>query len=544
MGNESTEARALLEQAGPKTIHDNSYASACVSKWGELLEGIPVEHDRGYTKKATAILLENEMEHIKSFHEDTLSTNAGSFTKYIFPILRRVFPNLIANQLVSVQPMTAPVGGIFYYEKKYDDRKGTKLPQSAITNTPTDANYDGELDAGDNINQNFAKYYSSEFIDYDAICTDTGVATSGAITNASANSRVPEWSPIRAPATAGQRTFYVRVYYRMLDADAASAPTEVMAELDPTGATTNLVDNTANTNTVGTFNVTTGAWSVNAAGSAGTNSPFANNTVIYVQYFVNWELVGYTTGAEIPSISLDIALHTVQAESRKLKARWTVEAVDDLRALHGMDAEAELVSTFSNEVMLEVDREIIGDLINGAGHSIPYAYAPGIPGELESIRRLITQISAMSAEIHRTSGRAPANFLVVPPGIGGLLDQLSTHGDYASIEQNVQATSYGPVTANYGIARIGTLLRKYAVYQDPYMPSTQILVGLKGNSFIDAGYVYAPYVPLQVTPTFLDPNDFTFRKGVRTRYATRMLRPEYYGVINVTGLPVVTTSLP
>lgn len=543
MSNESTEARSLLEQSGPKTIHDNSYASGCVNKWDTLLKGIPVQHDNGYTKKATAILLENEMEHIKSFHEDTLSTNAGSFTKFIFPILRRVFPNLIANQLVSVQPMTAPVGGIFYYEKKYDGRKGSKLPQSAITNNPTDMAYEGALAAGDNINQNFAKYYSSEFIDYDDVCTDTGTATSGALTQGSANCDTPEWSPIRAPATDGQRTFYVKVYYRMLDADAASAPTEVIATLDQTGATNNLVDNTANTNTVGTFDVTTGNWSVNAAGTAGTNSPFANNTVIYIQYFVNWELVGYTAGASIPSISLDMALHTVKAESRKLKARWTVEAVDDLRALHGMDAEAELVSTFSNEVMLEVDREIIGDLINGAGHSISYTYSATTPGELESIRQLITQISAVSAEIHRTSGRAPANFLVVPPGIGGLLDQLSSHGDYASIEQNIQSTSYGPVTANYGIARIGTLLRKYAVYQDPYMPATQILVGLKGNSFIDGGYVYAPYVPLQVTPTFLDPDDFTFRKGVRTRYATKMLRPEYYGVINVSGLPSVTTSL-
>jgi len=541
MGIESTEARAILEQAGPKTIHDNSYAGACVGKWGDLLEGIPVQHDNGYTKKATAILLENEMEHIKSFHEDTLSTNAGAFTKYVFPILRRVFPNLIANQLVSVQPMTSPIGGVFYYEKKYDGRKGTKLPQAAIANNPTDMAYGGELEAGDNLNQNFAKYYSSEFNDYDAVCTDTGTATA-TLNQGSTNCAVTDWSPIRANGTAGQRTFYVKAFFRCNDADNANAPTEVEATMNDAG---NLIDdlNPSGTQVCGTFDVTNGQWAVTPLGSGGSASNFTNNTVIYFQYFVNWELVGYTDGAEIPSISLDIALHTVQAESRKLKARWTVEAVDDLRALHGMDAEAELVSTFSNEVMLEVDREIITDLVNGAAHSIPYTYAPGIPGEIESIRQLITQISALSAEIHRTSGRAPANFIVVPPGIGGLLDQLSTHGDFASIEQNVQAASYGPVTANYGIARIGTLLRKYAVYQDPYMPANQILVGLKGNSFIDAGYVYAPYVPLQVTPTFLDPNDFTFRKGVRTRYATRMLRPEYYGTITVSGLPVVTTTL-
>jgi len=541
MSNQATEARALLEQAGPKTVHDQSYAGACMAKWGELLEGIPTKGDNGYTKKVTALLLENEMEHIKSFTEDTLSTNAGAFTKYVFPILRRVFPNLIANQLVSVQPMTSPVSGIFYYEKKYDDRKGTKIPQGSISNNPTDMNYDGKLNADDNVNQNFAKYYSSEFIDYDDTCTDTGTSTA-TLNQGSANCRVTEWSPIRANGTAGQRTFYVKAYYRCNDADNANTPTEVIATMDDSG---NLIDdlNPSGTQNVGSFDVTTGNWAITPLGSGGSASNFTNNTVIYFQYFVNWELVGYTDGAEIPSISLDIALHTVQAESRKLKARWTVEAVDDLRALHGLDAEAELVSTFSNEVMLEIDREIVTELINGAAHSANYTYSSTTPGEVESIRQMVTQISAISAEIHRTSGRAPANFLVVSPAVGGLLDQLSTHGDFASIEQNVQSPSYGPLTSNFGIARIGTLLRKWAVYQDPYMTGDQVLIGLKGNNFLDAGYVYAPYVPLQVTPTFLDPNDFTFRKGVRTRYATRMLRPEYYGVLNVSGLPTVTSNL-
>jgi len=531
------EARELMERSGQHTIHDNGYANACVTKWGQLLEGIETRHDKGYTKKATAILLENEMEHIKSFTEDTLSTNAGSFTKYVFPILRRVFPNLIANQLVSVQPMSAPVGGIFYYEKKYDDTKGTKIPQNGITGNPTDMNYSGKLSAGDNINQNFGKYYSSEFVDYDPACTDTGTSTS-TLTQASTNCAAAAWKPIRDNGTAGQRTFYVKAYFRILDADAASAPTEVVATMNNSG---NLIDD-LNSNNVGTFAIATGNWAITPLGSSGSASNFVNNTVVYFQYFVNWELVGYTTGAEVPSIGLDITLQTVQAESRKLKARWTVEAVDDLRALHGMDAEAELVSTFSNEVMLEVDREIITDLVNGAQHNASYTYNAATPGEIENIRSLITKISAVSARIHKSTNRAPANFLVVSPAVGSLMDQLSTHGDFASIEQNVQASSYGPITSNYGIARIGTLLRKYAVYQDPYMDEGTILVGLKGNSFLDAGYVYAPYVPLQVTPTFMDPNDFTFRKGVRTRYATKMLRPEYYGTVTVSGLPTVTTT--
>ena len=533
--DQELEARQLLEAAGPKSVHDKSYAAACMGKWGKVLNGIP----NGYVKKCTAILLENQMEHVKGLQEDTLSTDTGAFHKYTFPILRRVWPNLIANQLVSVQPTTSPVAAMFYYEKKFDDRKGTKIPQGGIANNPTDMAYDGELAAGDNMMQNFAKYYSSEFIDYDVACTDTGVGTA-TLNNGLGNCRVTEWSPIRTPATDGQRVFYVKAYYRMLDADAALADTPVVATLDVT--TTKFVDDQGNAD-VGTFDVAAGTWTITPLGSATTASDFTSNTVVYFQYFVNWELVGYTTGAAIPSISLEITLYTVKVESRKLKAKWTVEAVDDMRALHGLDVETEIVSTFSNDVMLEVDREIVGDLVAGAAHAAAVTYAPGVPGEIESIRAMLTKISAMSARIHKTSGRAPANFMVVGPAVQALLDQLSTHGDYASIEQNVQQTSYGPVMSNFGISRVGTLLRKWAVYVDPYMDEDKILMGLKGNNFLDAGYVYAPYVPLQVTPTFMEPNDFTFRKGVRTRYATKMLRNEYYGVITVSGLPTVTTTL-
>jgi hypothetical protein len=420
--------------------------------------------------------------------------------------------------------MTSPIGGIFYYEKKYDDRKGTKVPQFGITNTPYQNPYDGAVAAGDNINQNFARMYSSEFVDYDMVCTDT-LGGAGPLTNVSANCQLPEWKPMRAPGVDGQRTFYAKAYYRTRD-NAGAAWLDIIATLDPTGVTNNLVDQYAKI--VGTLNVTTGAWSISAFDETGVASTFHTGEGIYLQYFVNWELVGYTAGAEIPSISLDIALHTVKAESRKLKAKWTVEAVDDMRALHGMDAETELVSTFANEVMLEVDREIVDALVQGAKFAATYTYlhTPGSQGEIETIRNMITKISAVAAEIHRSSGRAPANFIVVSTAVGALLDQLSTHGDYASIEQNVQSSSYGPITSDFGIARVGTLLKRYAVYQDPYLTQNKVLIGLKGNNFLDAGFVYAPYVPMQVTPTFMDPNDFTFRKGVRTRYATRMLRPE------------------
>lgn len=536
------EARQILEEAaGKRSMHDQSYASACISKWQKLLRPIdkmdPVQDP--WNKKVTAVLLENQMTHMRSLNEDTLSTNTGYFTKYVFPILRRVWPNLIANQIVSVQPMTSPVSGIFYYEKKYTDTKGSMVPPVGPTGDPREMNYDGKLVAGTNMQQNFGRMYSSEFIDYDAVCTDTGAA-SATLNQGSANCSTTDWSPIRDNGVLGQRTFTVKAFYRILDADDGGAALDVIATMNDAGA---LIDD-ANSNNVGTFSITTGNWSITPAGSGGTASNFDANTAVYFQYYVNWEQVYQTSGAKIPSISLDITLHTVQAESRKLKARWTVEAVDDMRALHGLEVESEIVSTFSNEVMLEVDREIIDALLAGARHTATYTYSATVPGEVESIRELITKISAVSARIHKTSGRAPANFIVAPPAVVALLDQLSTHGDYASIEQNIQPTSYGPMTADYGISRVGTLLRKWVVYSDPFMAEDQILIGLKGRNFLDSGFVYSPYVPLQVTPTFMDPDDFTFRKGIRTRYATRMLRPEYYGKITVSGLPTVVTELP
>lgn len=538
----STEARALLEQAGPRTVHDAGFASACMQKWAPLLESThkqdPIQMP--YVKKVTAVLLENEMEHLKDLQEDTLSNNTGYFTKYVFPILRNVWPNLIANQIVSVQPMTSPVSGVFYYDKKYANRKGQMLTPSGPTGSPLDMNYDGELVAGTTMRKNFGRNYAREFVDYDVTCTDTGTGVA-TLSNSGSNCRLPEWSPIRDVGVEGQRTFFVKAYFSILDADDSDAVKNVVATLDTTGATNHLIDD-LNSNNVGTFNVATGAWTITPLGSAGNASDFNTHKVIYFQYFVNWELVGQTSGAKIPSVSLDITLKTVQAEDYALKADWSVQAVDDMRALHGMDVEQEIVSTFSNEVMLEVDRNILAELMAGAAHSATYTYSSSVPGEVESIREMITKISAMSARIHKTSERAPANFIVTSPAIQALLDQLSTHGDYASIEQNTQASTYGVATANYGISRVGTLLRKWAVYVDPYMEENKILIGLKGNSFLDAGYVYAPYVPLQVTPTFLDPDTQRNKKGIRTRHATRMLRAEYYGVITVSGLPSITTD--
>ena len=525
------EARRLLAEQGSGTAADAGFVQKVAHKWSPLLEGVENPWDRG----VLAILLENQMGHLKTLNEETLSTGVGSFTKYIFPILRRVFPNLIANQIVSVQPMTSAVGGIFTYEYKYGATKGTAV-------------------AGQNLIEDFQKFYSSEFVDYEVKVAAGDVNGSKTTWSGSQNptDRIPfKWLPL-APLNTS-KGYVLTIYWTN------------------GGVTKSVTDNGAGLlvgDAAGTVDYTTGGWTLDT--TVGGFTP-QNNTPIYATYFYNSELVsgtqapgaGITTSnyantnqvAAIPDINIDIALTTVTAITRKLRARWSAEAVDDLRAFHGLNAETELVAGMANEISLELDREIIGDLVAGARFSATYDLASGssIPspgsgfqwGEMESIRGLLTIIESVSANIHRFSLRAPANFLVVSPAVGAVLAQLTSHGDFMIVNRALEpqiSPSYGPMNSNFGVSRLGTLMNKYAVYQDPFLGSNgspNVLVGLKGSSFLDAGYVYAPYIPLQVTPTFLDPDDFTFRKGLRTRYAKKMLRPEYYGAITVTSLPTV-----
>ena len=531
-------ARKLLQEQR-KGIADGDYVNALVGKWGPMIGKQPMSD---YGRGITALLMENQSEHLQQLKEDaTLSTNVGSFTKYIFPVLRRVFPNLIANQIVSVQPMNAPVGAVFNYEYRYGGRKGSAVPQAGISNNPWDPTYDGQLEAGDDMIKNFGMYYSSEYNDYDQCCTNTAAAA-GALTQASANCRTPEWGPIRAPGTSGQRTFYVKAWYRALDASGTGLDATVVATLDATGSTTNLVDNYGNI--VGTFDVATGNWSINAADSAAANTTFTAGTVIYFQYFTNSELIGSsTTGAKIPDVSLHLQMNTITAEPRKLKASWSVEAAEDLKRMHGLNAESELVAGISNEIAMEIDRGILGEIYAAVAHVATYAYAPGVPGELESIRRLITQIDAVSAAIHKSTLRAPGNFIVTSPAVCALLGQLTSHGDYQKAVSQVTPPSYGPMTSNFGIQLVGTLMNKYTVYQDPYQTTNDVIVGLRGSSYLDAGFVFAPYIPLQATPTFQDPDTLENKKGLWSRYATKLLRPEYYGKVTVTNLPTVVTTL-
>ena len=495
------EARQMLQEEGRRTIADQSYVGALIRKWGDFLEGMPdrTERDR-YVLGCTAMLMENESLYLQNLDEETRTVNVGSFTKFIFPVLRRVFPNLIANEIVSVQPMTAPVGAVFFLDYVYGSSKGATTE-------------------GDVFPKDFDRDYSGEFVNGEQLATGDGT---NYVTGQNSLGGTLAWTPARALDTS--RGFSV-----------------VLRELDAsTGATLQ----EATDDGAGGFTGETTAGSVNYSNGAITGFEFdaapANGSPIKAYYYYDGEL-----NTKVPEIKLDVKKSPVEAVPRRLKALWSSEAAEDLRAFHGIDAETEIVSIIAQEIALEIDREIIQDLFaastgtTGAFDRIP----PGGISEIDHLRAMITQISTISNLIHKKTLRAPANWIVTSPEVSALLTQLTTHGDFKPIwsgDMNpgspTDAMRPRATHGQFSIYKTGTLMNKWMVYEDPFFARDKMLIGLKGGSFLESGYVWAPYVPLQVTPTFLDPSDFSFRKGLRTRYAKKLLRPDFYGQLTIQNL--------
>ena len=251
---------------------------------------------------------------------------------------------------------------------------------------------------------------------------------------------------------------------------------------------------------------------------------------------------------EMREIDIKVDSIAVTAQTRKLKAKWSPELGQDLNAYHNLDAEVELTSILSEHVALEIDREILEDLIKGAtAGTFHWSRAPGLflnkttgkelgaaaaaPDFTGNVsmwyETLIETMNDVSAQIHRKTLRGGANFVVCSPEVANVLE--FTGGFKASVTADADRGSIGAV-------KVGAISKKWDVYVDPYFIRNVILIGRKGSSFLESGYVYAPYVPLQVTPTIFGTEDFVPRKGVMTRYAKKMVRPDMYGLVIVHDL--------
>ena len=190
----------------------------------------------------------------------------------------------------------------------------------------------------------------------------------------------------------------------------------------------------------------------------------------------------------------------------------------------------------SEQVAAEIDREILRDLRKGAAWSLRWDYNGWKRLNNGSVnynqkdwnQTLITAINQISAQIHKSTLRGGANWIVVSSEISAIFDDLEYfHVSNAAPDQD---------NYNMGIERVGTLSGRYQVYRDPYFPPNTVLLGHKGSSLLDTGYVYAPYVPLQLTPTMYNPFNFTPIKGIMTRYAKKMVNNRFYGKITVDGV--------
>jgi hypothetical protein len=495
------EARQINEGT-KRSAADQSYTGALIRKWGEFLEGMPkATPAQRYTLGVAAMLFENQAEWLGGLNEETRQVNVGGFQKFIFPILRRVFPNLLANEIVSVQPMNAPIGAIFYQDLVYGTSKGATA-------------------AGAVFPRDFDRDYSSENVNGEILATGDGVNYSGA----------------GAPLASSLGFTPVRPL------DATRGYSVIVRELTPAGV---VVQEATDDGSNG-FTGAAAAGSINYSNGAITAFKFVAMPALgnSIKAFYSYDGEG---NSKVPTVGLDIKKCPIEAKARRLKAVWSSEASEDLRALHGQDAESELVGAASQEIGLEIDREVIMDLYQaatgttGAFDRVPPA---GI-NELDHLRSLITVLSTVSNLIHKKTLRAPANWIVTSPEVSALFQQLQTHGDYRPIWMsgagsplNTDVDMPRPLTQHgqFGVYKAGTLSNKWMVYEDPFFPRDKLLIGLKGDSYLNAGYAFAPYIPLQVTPTFYDPTDFTFKKGLRTRYAKKMLRPEYFGSVSIAHL--------
>jgi len=574
--------------------------AALLSKWSNtgLLEGLANEN----TKHTMARLLENQAKELLREASTMAGGDVEGFAAVAFPIVRRVFGGLVANQLVSVQPMSLPSGLIFFMDFTFS---GERLAELA----------DASLYGGGKVGQQITGGVSlsglnaeKSFYDLNnGYSSPTGSET--AVVTSFASGTWPPSAGDPWTGIAGGKTNVLKQICEYDSSFVSGTTTVAIGTLEITGTTNgtqlgnlnrdDLVAIVVSSSAGGPSTYTATANQVrrltkfSGSDGAGGYAPDRGGSVLYVvaadlaggagtaaatqaamlasQAYTfpitdNFDgtaaagdsnAIGAVVGTDawglendkgIPEIDLKVDSVSVTAVTKKLKAKWTPELGQDLNAYHNLDAEVELTSILSEQIALEIDREIMEDLIKGATASTYYwsrspglfvnrttggevgasAKAPDFTGTVsEWYETLIETCNDVSAQIHRKTLRGGANFLVTSPEVANILE--FTAGFRASVTAD----------DNKGVAgaeKVGAISKKFDVFVDPYFPRNLMLIGRKGNSFLESGYVYAPYVPLQVTPTIFGIEDFVPRKGVMTRYAKKMVRPDMYGLVVVRGL--------
>ncbi len=470
------------------------------SRWGRtgLLNGI----EDKYVRSATAVLLENQ----RLMNEvSTDTSDIAQFKRISIPLVRRIYPQLIANKIVSVQPLLGPTGLVYYLRFRYSSNKGATRGADNNGGFPGD-DANSLMQRADGT-ANLDTMFTHQGVQNEATSTDAG----GIVV---ANYSPLEHTPILPGTVTG--TVYV---------GATAVQTFIVSstgtfQFSAIGSPTVFADTVGHTATgVGvaatTLNTTTGEISLTF-----NSAPSTNNLVLSYEY--NMEC-----NQDLPEINLVIESEEIAAKTRKLKAVWSYEAQQDLRSQHNLDAEAELTAVLAQEINLEIDREVLTDLRNNAGTIAAWDFNTALGETIkEKYESLYVKIVEISAVIHRKTLRGGANWLVTSPEVASIFETATAGFAPAPSET---------FTSSLGIQYVGTVNNRWRLYKDPLFPTNQILLGYKGDSYMDSGYFYCPYVPLTQTPVVLDPESFCPRKGILTRYGKKLLREgsKFYGRMSI-----------
>ena len=517
-----------------------------IKKWEPtgLLEGIQDEQK----VNGMAVLLENQARQLIDEASSTgTSANSEEWSGVALPLVRKIFGELAAQEFVSVQPMNLPSGLIFYLDFKYgtgqagfssghnvfgvtsgsgdpnqglygagkfgysvNDTVSSQIAQTAITSSITWSDVDFEPD-----------------LSASAVSTTVGTQLK-AFDFAVSSMTAPDLEGVRAFEPTGSTAFtaYYPAYTKLLDGVAGN---EVSSAADATHIRF-IIKEAAETGgalmSVGYHKAPTDTSRGDFEASSGlTSNP--------------------ETDVDIPEIDISMRSVAIVAKTRKLKAVWTPELAQDLNAYHSVDAEAELTSLLSEYVSMEIDLEIL-DMLNLNANAKTERWSAKVGHEYNSVTKLFTEqsgnsnaytkgtwfqtlgnkIQSVSNAIHQKTLRGGANFIVVSPEIATILESIPGYATDTNGDSN--NTSYA-----MGVQKAGMLNSRFTVYKNPYQFENVVLVGFRGSNFLETGAVYAPYVPLIMTPLVYDPKNFTPRKGVMTRYAKKIVRPEFYGKVIV-----------
>ena len=551
---------SLLESSNQwKSMQSDSARLA--SKWGRtgLLEGLKNETE----KNNMSLILENQAKQLVIESSNTGGgAGAGTFTAgtggqwagVALPLVRKVFGQIAAKDFVSVQPMSLPSGLVFFLDFQYG---GGKALQAG-------ANVDlGKFKTGSGVFGDSSVYgvtntagaptdglYGAGKWTYSTNVSESQVPADPHTSHAAGKIHTASWQDVGYDSTLSASV--AAGHIKALTIETASLP-----NVDLNAAQALFVSGTNITSNHAAYNVLNDKVTDNFTIFYSSSAAGPTSDIAYVSYPMsptdsnrgdfedgNTELNPENATIDIPEINVKLKSEAIVAKTKKLKAVWTPEFAQDLNAYHSLDAEAELTSIMSEYISLEIDLEIMGMLMDNAltteywsaqnnrvveNNTLtvdPYGY---YNTQGQWFQTLGTKINKVSNKIHQLTLRGGANFLVCSPTVATILESIP--GYAADNGASADDMSYA-----FGIQKVGALNSKYQVYKNPYMTENSILLGFKGSQFLETGATFAPYIPLIMTPLVYDPDTFTPRKGLLTRYAKKMLRPEYYAKIYVNGL--------